>query len=174
MIAALLLAGLLAGQSVPPAPGDSLAPAREGKLRCIAPNPARLTCRTIIRYKVNSDQSFDAVVTGIVARDPTLLLRYETFGRIEEGGICVMIRVSDFQNGILLSSGRPLAPNADRAMRLQVLDGVQPMQGKKRCYQDRTEEGVVRAIVTLDGIAHPELTQTVAWVTPSQGYAVGR
>ena len=34
MIAALLLAGLLPGQS---APADPLAPAREGKLRCIAP-----------------------------------------------------------------------------------------------------------------------------------------
>lgn len=66
MIAALLLAGLLAGQSAPAASADPLAPTREGKLRCVAPNPARLTCRTIIRYKVASDGSFDATVAGLV------------------------------------------------------------------------------------------------------------
>jgi len=174
MFAALLLAGLFAEQSLPAAPNDALAPAREGKLRCIAPNPARLTCQTIIRYRASTDGSFDATVAGLVSGDPTLLLRYKTFGRIEEGGVCVMVRSGDFQNGTLLSSGKPLAPNADRAMRLQVLDAVQPLQGKKRCTQDRTEDGVTRTVVTLDGVAHPELAQTVAWVTPAQGYAVGR
>jgi hypothetical protein len=173
MIAALLLAGLLAGQSAPASPADPLAPAREGKLRCIAPNPARLTCRTIIRYQANNDGSFDAVVTGLVSSDPGILLRYKTFGRVEEGGVCVMIRIGDFQNGMLLSNGRPMAPNAERAMRLQVLDSVQPLQGKKRCYQDRTEDGATRMAVTLDGVAHPELGQSIAWVARSEGYAVG-
>ncbi|TGX56132.1 hypothetical protein E5A73_03265 [Sphingomonas gei] len=174
MIAALLLAGLLAGQSAPAASADPLAPAREGKLRCIAPNAARLTCHAIIRYKVDSDGDFDATVTGLVSRDSTVLLRYKTFGRVEQGGVCAMMRTSDFQNGTLLSSGRPLAPNADNAIRLQVLGAVQPIQGKKRCYLDRTEDGVTRSVVTLDGVVHPELSQTVTWVAPGEGYAVGR
>jgi hypothetical protein len=174
MIAALLLAGLLAGQSAPVTPADPLAPAREGKLRCVAPNPARLTCRAIIRYQVASDGSFDATVTGLFSNDPGILLRYKTFGRIEEGGICVMIRASDFQNGMLLSNGKRMAPNAEQAMRLQILDSVQPLQGKKRCTRDRTEDGATRMIVTLDGVAHPELAQPVAWVARSEGYAVGR
>lgn len=177
MIAALLLAGSLMGQSLPAAPAapaDALTPAREGKLRCVAPNVARLTCRTIIRYKVENDGDFDATVTGLVARDSTVLLRYKTFGRVEEGGVCVMMRTGDIQNGMLLSNGRPLAPNADDAMRLQVLGAMQPLQGKKRCYQDRTEDGVTRSVVTLDGVAHPELSQPVLWVSPSEGYAVGR
>ncbi|AQR73244.1 hypothetical protein [Sphingomonas sp. LM7] len=180
MIAALLLAGLLTGQSTPTltnAPAltaDPLAPARAGKLRCIAPNPARLTCQTIIRYKINSDKSFDAVVSGLVGGDRTLLLRYDTFGNVEQGGVCVTMRVGDFQNGMLLSSGKRLSPNAERAMRLQILNTVQPMQGKKRCYLDRTEAGVIRAVVTIDGVVRPELAQTIAWVSPSEGYAVGR
>lgn len=174
MIAALLLAGLFAGQSTPAATADPLAPARAGKLRCVAPNPAKLTCRAIIRYKVNDDGSFDASVAGYVADDPSILLRYKTFGRIEEGGVCVMIRTSDFQNGELLGSGRRLAPNAERAIRMQIMDSVQPIQGKKRCTIDRTEDGATRMIVTLDGIAHPELTQPVAWVARNEGYAVGR
>jgi hypothetical protein len=173
MIAALLLAGLLAGQSAPAAPADPLAPAREGKLRCVAPNPARLTCRTIIRYKVASDGSFDATVAGLVSSDPGVLLRYKTFGRVEEGGVCVMIRTSDLQNGTLLGNGKRMSPNAESAARLQMLDAVQPLQGKKRCTLDRTENGATRMIVTLDGVVHPELTQPVAWVSRSDGYAVG-
>lgn len=173
MIAALMLVGLLAGQSAPAAPADPLAPAREGKLRCIAPNTARLTCRTIIRYKVASDGSFDATVAGLVSSDPGILLRYKTFGRIEEGGVCVMIRTSDFQNGTLLNNGKPMSPNSERTTRLQMLDAVQPLQGKKRCTLDRTEDGATRMIVTLDGVAHPELTQPIAWVSRSEGYAVG-
>ena len=173
MIAALLLAGLLTGQAAPATPADPLAPAREGKLRCIAPNKARLTCSTLIHYTPNTDGSFDAVVTGIVSRDPVVLLRYKTFGRVEEGGMCVMVRTSDFGNGSLLSRGLPLGPSADRTMRLQVLDRVQPMQGKKRCTRDHSEDGAARMIVTLDGVAQPELTQPVAWVARSEGYAVG-
>jgi hypothetical protein len=174
MFAALLLAGLLAGQSEPIAPVDPLAPARAGKLRCIAPNPTRLTCRAIIRYKVQGDNSFDATVTGLVSSDPGVLLRYKTFGRVEQGGVCVMVRTSDFQSGILLNNGRPMAPNAESAVRLQVLDSVQPIQGRKRCYQDRTEGGVTRTVVTLDGVVQPELAQNVAWVAPADGYAIGR
>lgn len=177
MIAALLLNGLLVAQAaptLPDAPADPLAPARAGKLRCISPNPARLTCQTIIRYKLSGAKSFDAKVSGLVGGDPTLLLRYDTFGDVEQGGVCVTMRVGDFQNGMLLRSGKKLSPNDERALRLQVLDTVQPMQGKKRCYIDRTEAGVTRAVVTIDGVAHPELGQTVAWVSPSDGYAVGR
>lgn len=174
MIAALLLAGLLTGQSAPATPADPLAPARAGKLRCVAPNPARLTCRAIIHYKLSDDGTFDATVSGIVTDDPGILLRYRTFGRIEEGGVCVMIRASDFQNGTLLSNGKRMAPNAESAVRLQILGSVQPLQGKKRCTVDRTEDGATRMVVTLDGVAHPELGQPVAWVARSDGYAVGR
>ncbi len=174
MISALLLAGLLAGQTAPAGPDDPLAPAREGKLRCVAPNPAKLTCRTIIRYRVDTNGDFDATVAGLVSRDSTVLLRYKTFGRVEQGGVCVMMRGSDLQNGVLLSSGRPLGRAAEEAARLQVMDAMQPMQGKKRCFLDRTEDGVTRSVVTLDGVAHPELTHTVAWVSPQDGYAVGR
>lgn len=173
MIAALLLAGLFAGQSAPAVSADPLAPAREGKLRCIAPNPAKLTCRAIIRYQLSDDGSFDATVTGLVSSNPGVLLRYKTFGRVEEGGVCVMIRTSDFQNGTLLNQGKRMAPNAESAMRLQVLDSVQPLQGRKRCFKERAEDGVTRMIVTLDGVAHPELSQPVAWVARSEGYAVG-
>ncbi len=36
-----------------------------------------------------------------------------------------------------------------------------------------THDGATRMIVTLDGVAQPNLTQPVAWVSRSEGYAVG-
>lgn len=175
MMIGLLLASLLAGQTAAPAaPADPLAPAREGKLRCLSPNPAKRTCQSITQYKVQPDGSFDAKVTGIVSRNPQVLIQYSTFGFVENGAVCTMIRTRDFETGQLLSMGLPLAGAADREMRLEVLGSVQPLAGKKRCYTDRADDGGdLRVMVTLDGVAQPQLNQTVAWIAPGEGYAVG-
>lgn len=177
MMIGLLLASLLAGQTAPapaPAAADPLAPAREGRLRCLSPNAAKRTCASITQYKVQTDGSFDAKVTGIVSRNPQVLIQYSTFGFVENGAVCTMIRARDFETAKLLSNGLPLTGAADRDMRLELQGSVQPLAGKKRCYQDRADEGGdLRAMVTLDGVAQPQLSQAVTWVLPGDGYAVG-
>ena len=154
---------------------DPLAPAREGKLRCVSPNPAKRTCESIIRYKPGATGGFDATVVGLVSRQPAVLLRYKTFGRIEEGGVCSVVRLTDFERGELLAYGLPLAGTAERTMRLRVMDSVQPMAGKKRCFIDRpSEDGKsIVAVVTLDGVAQAGPGQNIAWISPDEGYAIG-
>lgn len=154
---------------------DPLAPAREGKLRCVSPNVEKRTCQTIIHYSLGAGGGYDATVVGVVSRDPTILLRYKTFGRVEEGGVCGNVRLTDFEKGDLLGNGMPLTGTIERKMRLQLIDMVQPLAGKKRCFIDRPGDdgaGTV-SVVTLDGVPEAGPGQEVAWVSPDEGYAVG-
>lgn len=173
MLAGLLLLAALP-QEAPAASADPLAPARAGKIRCVSPNAANRTCQTIIRYTVRDDGGFDATVIGIVSRDPMVLLEYKSFGRIEEGGVCMMIRMHDFETGTLLYNGAPVGPSEGQRLRLQLQGAVQPIAGKKRCFRDQPGNGDdMLSVITLDGVAQPEMQQRVAWLSPEEGYAVG-
>lgn len=155
---------------------DPLAPAREGKIRCVSPNMALKTCQSMVRYTVRGTDGFDAVVTGIIEREPVVLLRYSTFGRAEGGGVCSMVRLRDFETGQLMKGGSPLNRADEQAVRIRLLDAIQPLTGKKRCYLDRPSEagqGPITSVVTVDGMVRPELQQTVIWVSPKDDFQLG-
>ena len=84
-----MIAPLLLLAAVAPMPGsDALAPARAGKIRCIGPDTHARTCATMVRYTVHEDDRFEAVVTGVVSTEPTILIEYQTSGRVEDGAVC--------------------------------------------------------------------------------------
>lgn len=172
MLALLLaFATALAGQA-----DDPLAPVREGKIRCVSPNLVLRTCQSMVRYTLRGTDGFDAVVTGIIEREPVVLLRYTSFGRAEAGGVCSMVRLSDFENGQLMKSGTPLSRADEQGVRLRLMDVIQPLAGKKRCYLDRPGEGGKRelvSVVTIDGVVRPELQQTVIWISPKDDFHLG-
>lgn len=155
---------------------DPLAPAREGKIRCIAPNLANRTCRTIVRYTPRGASGFDAEVLGIVERAPVVVIQYSTFGQVEAGGICTLVRITDFEKGRLLRSGPAVTRAQERALRLRLINAAQPLHGRKRCYLDRAgdqRDGTMPSTVTIDGVVRPELEQTVAWVAADAGFVLG-
>ena len=174
MLAALLLLATPALPIAQEAPAtDPLTEARAGKVRCVAPDRAKRTCHSIVRYAVHADGSFDATVIGVVMDD--VLLEYRAFGRVERGGVCTMVRTADFERGRLLRRGRPLGPGEQAIVWRQLRDAVQPLVGKKRCFRDGPPDGAGEStsVITLDGVAHPGMSQQVAWVSPGEGYAVG-
>ena len=172
----LLLPMLAVAMPIQDAPADPLAPAREGKIRCIAPDMALKTCQSMVRYTVRGTDGFDAVVTGIVERDPVVLLRYSTFGRADAAGVCSMVRLRDFEPGALMRGGKQLSRADEQVVRLRLLNAVQPLAGKKRCYLDRPGEAGKRemtAVVTIDGVVRPEFQQTAIWVSPEEDFQLG-
>lgn len=169
MLAALmLLAAAAAGQE-----GDALAPAREGRIRCIAPDVRARTCATLVRYSVRDDGRFDALVTGVVSTEPVIVIEYNTDGQIEEGAVCSRVRPADFTAGKLSKDGAPLAPGVESAVRSKVMLALQPLAGRKRCYRDRVNGEGVLSDVTIDGALRPELAVRAIWVRPEDGYAPG-
>jgi hypothetical protein len=167
MFAPLLLLGALAGQEA-----DPLAPAHEGTMQCIAPDVARRTCKSLVRYTMRGDGGFDALVTGVVSTEPVAMLEYRTSGTIQEGAICSVIRPIDLRDGKLSRDGAPLAPAIEAQLRARVMEAVQPLAGRKRCYRLRFDGIEYQSDVTIDGLVRLDLSQRSIWVRQDDGYAV--
>lgn len=153
--------------------GDLLDPARAGKIRCVGPDIRARTCSTMVRYTVRPDGSFDALVTGVVATDPLILLEYRTSGQIEDGAACSIVRPIDFTAGKLSKDGAPLAAGIEASVRQRLMLSLQPLAGRKRCYRDRPDADGLVSSVTIDGLVRTDMNQRAIWVSPEEGYAPG-
>jgi hypothetical protein len=154
-----------------PQAADPLAPARAGNLRCIEPDAVHKNCRSIIRYTVHDDGSFDATVTGFVGNDGATIIVYQTSGTIEGEAVCSVIRPYDVLHGSLYRDGKLLAERDAGPVLDQIRIQLQDMAGKKRCYIDQSMGGRLVSGVTLNGIVQPD-SPHVAWVSPQDGYAL--
>jgi hypothetical protein len=166
---ALALLAPVQGEAV----SDPLAPAKAGRIRCIDPDRSARTCGTIVRYTLRGDGAFDALVTGVVNRDPVIVLEYSTFGQVRDGMVCSRIRPADFNSGKLTSNGTALSPALETNTRMKLMEALQPLAGHERCYRD-AGAGELTVNVTIDGLLRPEMSQTAIWVLPEDGYAPGR
>ena len=164
----LLLLTLLAAQAAP----DPLAPARAGNLRCVEPDAARRSCRSIIRYTVHDDGSFDATVSGFIGNDGAVVIVYQTSGAIEGDGVCATIRPYDVLHGRLYRGGKPLSEQQAAPIQDRIRIQLQDVAGKKRCTIDQAAGARLVANVTLDGIVQTDQARPVAWISPQDGYAL--
>ncbi|MGN8000214.1 hypothetical protein [Sphingomonas sp. 22176] len=166
---ALALLAPLQAEAVP----DPLAPAKASRIRCVDPDRSARTCGTIVRYTLRGDGNFDALVTGVVNRDPLIVLEYSTFGQVRDGMVCSRVRPADFNSGKLTSNGTALSPALETNTRMKLMEALQPLAGHERCYRD-AGAGELTVNVTIDGLLRPEMSQTAIWVLPEDGYAPGR
>lgn len=152
---------------------DPLAPAKAGRIRCVDPDRANRTCGTIVHYTLRGDGAFDALVTGVVNRDPLIVLEYSTYGVVKDGAVCSRIRPADFNAGRLTTNGTALSPTLETNTRAKLLEALQPLAGHERCYRD-SSAGELTVNVTIDGLLRSDMSQTAIWVLPEDGYAPGR
>ncbi|NIJ18566.1 hypothetical protein FHS95_000235 [Sphingomonas naasensis] len=169
MIEALFL--LLAG--APQAAADPLAPARAGKVQCANPNVEKKTCMGLTSYKLNPDGSFETSTTLLIAPQPPITMDVKSSGKRVGDQLCAPIRKEDFEAATFKIDGTPLDAATATSIRGQILGSLAPMIGKMGCSRETPDGAVLKAEVTLDGVARPELTQRVLWVMPEDGFKLG-
>ncbi len=165
----LIVALLAAGQTAP----DPLAEARAGKVQCVSPSREKKTCLAIASFTVRRDGGFDSVVQVLVNPAPAIVMETRTAGSVENGMTCNLIRAEDYAGAKLTMNGAPMDEAAAAPIRPQIAAAIAPMAGKKGCSHERPEGDVLVSEVALDGVAHPEMTQRLIWVSPSEGYTLG-
>ncbi|MCW3836900.1 hypothetical protein ACFQ1E_11495 [Sphingomonas canadensis] len=170
----LLTALALFALSPAPAPqeADPLAPAREGKLRCADPDPARKTCATITRFRMRDDGSFDATISGIADPGTTTVIVYDTWGRVEGSAVCITVRPADISGGRFFVDGKPATSSQSSELGERLANLIAPLAGKKRCFIDQEDDGAIISNVTLDGVVQIEQRRRVAWINAADGYAL--
>lgn len=168
MMLSVIIAMLAAGQAAP----DPLAPAREGKVQCISPNREKKTCIAIASF-VLTPGGFESTVRALINPEPAMAMEVRSKGTVEGGATCALIRSEDYAAATLTTNGAPMDEATAGAIRPQIVAAITPMVGKKGCSRDRPEGDLIVSEVTLDGVARPEMTQRLIWVSPSEGYTLG-
>lgn len=164
---------LLLTAAAPQAAADPLAPAKAGKLQCANPNVEKKTCLGLTSYKVNPDGGFITTTTVIVAPQPVITMEVTSAGTVQNGALCAPIRTADFEAANFEIDGKPADPAIAGAIRAQVIGSIAPLAGKIGCTREVPDGAVLKAEVTIDGVARPELSQRVLWVEAEDGYKLG-
>lgn len=168
-----MLTLILALAAAPQATADPLAPAREGKVQCVSPNREKKTCLAIARYELGAGGAYKSAVTVMVNPAPLITMETRTAGTVEGGATCNTIIAADYDAAVFTMDGKPMDENMAAAIHPQVSAAIAPMAGKKGCSREHAEGDLLVSEVTLDGVAHPEMTQKLIWVSPSDGYTLG-
>ena len=173
MLVTLALAALIqttpaiAGMS-----GDPLAPAAAGQILCYKPDTAQKTCHSIAEYAAQGNGGFTSKATILVSKSPLVILRSATPVHEEGGAVCGIITADQLSASTLVVNGNEMS--ADEAAPLLAL-GVSALDkiiGKNICTSYSDGNDGLQATATVDGQSRPDLTQTVMWVSPSDGYRV--
>ncbi|RYD94005.1 MAG: hypothetical protein EOP61_22475 [Sphingomonadales bacterium] len=166
LTALLILAASATGPSA-----DPLAQARAGKVQCVMPNEATKTCMGLTSYKINADGSFETTTTLLIAPQPLITMTVKSPGTVKDGALCGPVNKADFEAALIEMDGKPANDAVVSAVRGQMAGALAPMDGKMGCGTEAPDGTVT---VTLDGVAHPEMTQKTKWVNPGDGYKVGQ
>lgn len=165
MTALLLLA--LTGLSVTSAP---LEPARSGQLQCHSPNLARKTCAALAGYTFEADGRVLNQAEVMLSPAPLIVMRNILPVIVRDSAVCGDLAGLD--RATFTADGQPVEPGMADLIRTQVTAAFAQV-GKEACTTYTAQGDGWLATVTVDGVARPELNQTVVWVLPSDGYVVG-
>lgn len=157
------------------ATSDPLAPARQGQVQCYDPVPAQKLCRAIGSYAFGADGSITSLARTRLQDTPVIIMSARSKVVIRDGKECSVedLKATDIEK--IEIDGQPLPPPALEAVRPQIIAGLPDVlkSGQPLCstYPARTD-GPMTVTVEIGGVAHPELTATVQWVNPAEGWTV--
>lgn len=151
---------------------DPLLPAQSGEMQCYEPDEARKTCRSLASYDKRDASSYDNRAIVLISPSEPVVLETVTPVTIQAGAVCGAIRPEDIQNGKLTISGRVLSADQAAPVLSRIADAMKPIMGKRICTTYVHEKDALIAHATINGVAQPDMDQTVKWVKPSDGYSV--
>jgi len=168
--AALILA---AAQPVP-AVTDPLGPARSGQLQCFTPDTSRKMCRALAGYAWGPGGVIQ-IRAGILMAPTNLLIvmRTSTSVEVRSGAVCGHVRARDIEASTYTIAGRPVPQQMVQLVSPQILSVMRSHLDQEICSTFVANGSAFTTQLTIDGVAHPEISETFIWVRPNEGYAVG-
>lgn len=164
----LILAAAL--QAAAPAAADPLAPARIGDLQCYRPDTVRKTCRALAGYAFAADGKILNRAEVLLQDAPPVTMTTVTPVAVKDGAVCGPIAGID--KAQIAFHGRRI-PEADAVpIRAQIQESMASVLGQEVCTTYRRSGDWWIAEVKLNGVARPDMGDTVMWVPASAGYTV--
>lgn len=171
-VAALTALALIAAPAAHAQQGDDvLAPARQGDLQCYAPNAQAKTCAALAAYAFDAQGKITNTGDVVIYPNPVIVMHMTSPVEVRSGAVCGPLRQEDVSQATFTIDGQA-APEAEtQTIRTQFAQQAASLIGVDICTTyTPTADGAFRADATVGGTPHPEMTQTVIWVHPSDGY----
>jgi hypothetical protein len=156
--------------ATPAASTDPLAPARIGDLQCYGADPVRRSCRAMGGYSFAADGQILSKAEVILQDTPLVTMTTVSPVAVKDGAVCGPM--SGMDKAQIAVRGRRL-PEADAVpIRAQIQQSMGETLGQEVCTTYRRSGDWWIAQVTLNGVARPDMGDTLLWVPPSAGYTV--
>lgn len=173
MRAVLILASaMLACSTAAHAADDPLAPAREGQLQCYMSDAARKTCGSLAGYSWDAKGAITNRAEVMLAPNPVTTMVSTTPVTVRDGAVCGPIRAEDLEAAEIRVGGAPASAEVAASVHKQVAAAMSFAIGHEFCTTYVPTKDGLKAQVTVDGTAHPEMSAIVTWVKPGDGYKV--
>ncbi len=161
---------VLAMQAAAPAVADPLAPARIGDLQCYGADPVRRSCRAMGGYSFAADGAILNKAEVVLQDSP--LVTMTTVSPVTVKGAAVCGPLSGVDKAQIAVRGRRL-PEADAApIRAQLMQSMASTLGQEVCTTYRRSGDWWIAEVTMNGVARPDMGDTLIWVPATAGYTI--
>jgi hypothetical protein len=115
-------------------------------------------------------------VTADILMAPASLLivmRTSTSVEVRSGAVCGRARARDIEAATFTIAGSPVPQQMVQLASPQILSVMRRHIDREICATFVPNGPGFTTHVTIDGVAHPEISETFIWVRSSDGYVVG-
>ena len=154
---------------------DPLAPARAGQVQCYDPVPAQKLCRAIGSYDFAADGTISNLAVTRIQDTPAIVMFARSPVLLKDDKECSAGALKETDIEKIEVDGQPLDAATLSIARGQIIASLPDFMttGEALCSAySANADGTMSATVDVGGVAHPELTATVRWVDPAEGWKV--
>ena len=102
-----------------------------------------------------------------------IVMRTSTSVEVRSGAVCGRVRARDIEASTFTVAGRPVPQQMVQLVSPQILSVMSSHINQEICATFVPNGPGFSTQVTIDGVAHPQVSETFIWVRPNEGYVVG-
>ncbi len=102
-----------------------------------------------------------------------IVMRTSTSVEVRSGAVCGQVRARDIEAATFTIAGRPVPQQMVQLVSPQILSVMRSHLDQEICSTFVPNGSAFTTQLTVDGVAHPAISDTFIWVRPNDGYAVG-
>jgi hypothetical protein len=151
---------------------DPFAPAKAGKIECLAPDSEKKTCVIMTRYEWDATGNVFGEDEMLMSGNPPTSVRGRDLVTINGTQVCGVVNKASPDNVTYLRDGVPL-PDSEQAKLLEAdVQKYSAYVGKTFCKDFSPYESVFIVQISIDGQDYPSSTTRMKWVDPNDGYSL--
>lgn len=151
-----------------PAEDDAFVHARRGMILCTSPNEGRKTCGSMIQFIFEPNGDVRAIGETMRNAEPLIASQGPVPMSLLPDGFCGEYRSELADTLTFTIDGAPASAEVTERIRADLRSRPNP---PRACMQFSSTS--THTSVTVEGVAHPEMSERIIWISPDDGYVIG-